>query len=374
MGQTAAKKYDLVIVGAGFFGAVCAYELTRKGFRCLMIEKRKHIGGNCYTEARDGNNIHQYGAHAFHTSSRKIWEWINQFATFNNYCHRQRANYEGRIFSFPINLKTFQQLWGVQTTAAAQAHLDKVRLRSDGVDSLEDWALSHLGRELYEMFIKGYTEKQWGRAAADLPSSIIRRLPIRFTEDDRYFDDTYQGIPTGGYTPIFGKLLEGIDVRLDSDYFASRTYFDSLGRRLLYTGPIDHFFDYRFGRLDYRGLRFELERLECEDYQGIAVMTYTSSKDRHTRIVEHKHLEFGRQPVTWITREYPQAALGTQEPFYPIRDQRNQRIFEQYKEWSGRLRQYYLGGRLAEYQYYDMHQVIGSALKKCEDIERDLRK
>lgn len=367
------KPYDLVIVGAGFFGAVCAYELKRKGFRCLMIEKRRHIGGNCYTDSKDGINIHQYGAHIFHTSNLKIWEWVNQFATFNHYCHRLRANHAGRIFSFPINLKTFQQLWGVSTSAAARERLESVKIPSAGIDSLEDWALSQVGREVYELFIKGYSEKQWGRPAADLPASIIRRLPVRFTDDDRYFDDTYQGIPEGGYTPIFHKLLAGTEVRLNRDYLANRSYFESLGRRVLYTGPIDCFFDYRFGYLDYRGLRFELERVECADYQGMAVMNFTSAQVPQTRIIEHKHFEFGRQPVTWITREYPLVASGTEEPFYPIKDQRNQRIFEQYKEWSRQLKQYHFGGRLAEYQYFDMHQVIGSALQKCRDIEGDLR-
>jgi UDP-galactopyranose mutase len=373
MATKRAKPYDALIVGAGVFGATCAYELNRSGFRCLVIEKRKHIGGNCYTENRDGINIHCYGAHVFHTSSQKIWEWINHFATFNNYCHRLRANYEGRIFSFPVNLKTLCQLWGVQTEAAAQAYLQQSRL--PGADeSLEGWALSHLGREIYETFIKGYTEKQWGRPAAELPSSIIRRLPIRFTDDDRYFDDIYQGIPEGGYTPIFGKLLAGVEVRLGTDFFENRGHFESLARCIIYTGPIDHFFDYRFGHLDYRGLRFELERLECDDYQNVAVMNFTSAKDRHTRIIEHKHFEFGRQPVTWITREYAQPAAGNEDPFYPVRDERNQHIFGKYKEWADQLTSYYFGGRLAEYQYYDIHQVIGSGLKKCQAIERDLRK
>ena len=367
------KPFDLVIVGAGLFGAVCAYELKRNGFRCLMLEKRPHIGGNCYTENRDGINIHKYGAHIFHTSNLKIWEWINQFATFNNYCHRLRANHEGRIFSFPINLKTLQQVWGISTVAEAQAKLESALIADTDVNTLEGWALSKVGREIYELFIKGYTEKQWGRPAAELPASIIRRLPIRFTEDDRYFDDLYQGIPKGGYTPIFQKLLAGTEVRLDTDYFSDRLLFEKLGRRLLYTGPIDRFFDFRFGHLDYRGLRFELERKECADYQGVAVMNFTSARDPHTRIIEHKHFESGRQPLTWITREYPQTASDCQEPFYPIKDERNQKIFECYKEWAGRQSQYYFGGRLAEYQYYDMHQVIGSALKKSQEVEQDLR-
>ncbi len=368
------KPFDLVIVGAGFFGAVCAHELTRRGFRCLMIEKRPHIGGNSYTETRDGINLHQYGAHIFHTSSLKIWEWINQFARFNIYRHRLRANYEGRIFSFPVNLKTLRQLWGVQTADEARIKLESVRVMEANLDTLEGWALSQVGREVYEIFVKGYTEKQWGRPPAELPASIIRRLPVRFTENDDYFDDLYQGIPEGGYTPIFQKLLAGTEVRLNTDYFTERSAFEALGRRLLYTGPVDRFFDFRFGRLDYRGLRFEHERVEQPDYQGIAVMNFTSARTPHTRIIEHQHFEFGRQPVTWITREYPQPVHGIQEPFYPIKDARNQKIFEQYKAWAGQLGRYYFGGRLAEYQYYDMHQVIASALKKCGEIERDLRR
>lgn len=373
MGRKNGKIYDVVIVGAGLFGATCACELTRKGFRCLVVEKRNHIGGNCYTENRDGINIHQYGAHIFHTTKPHVWKWINQFATFNNYCHRLQANHEGRIFSFPINLKTFRQLWGTATAAEAQSRMEESKAQAAEQDSLENWALQHLGREIYEIFIKGYSEKQWGRHPSDLPSSIIKRVPIRWTEDDRYFDTPHQGIPQGGYAQIFQKLLNGSEVWLDTDFFDDRSCFESLAQHILYTGAIDRLFDYRFGELAYRGLRFELERLPCRDFQGIAVMNYTSSQVPFTRIIEHKHFEFSKTPLTWITREYSQTVNQSKEPFYPVRDQESLRKLLKYQEYANQFTQYSFGGRLGEYQYYDMDQIIESALKLCPKIESKLQ-
>lgn len=368
-------NYDVLIVGAGFFGSTCAYELAKCGFRCLVIERRNHIAGNCYTETKDNINIHRYGPHIFHTSDRAIWEWINQFASFNRYRHHVKVTFNGRIYSFPINLSTFNELWGIRTPAEAMKHLMRIRVPDTDQANVEGWVVGQVGQELYEIFVKGYTEKHWNRKATELPASIVKRIPIRLTYDDNYFDDAYQGIPIGGYTPIFEKLLHGIEVRLNTDYFAGRTDFDGSARAVIYTGPVDRFFGYKFGRLEYRSIHFEDCLHELSDYQGLAQMNYTSHDVEYTRIVEHKHFEFGQQPVTWITKEYPAACTGIGEEMYPVRDTRNLTILKRYQALLGEsaCEKYYLGGRLAEYRYYDMHQAIGAARQLVAKIERDLR-
>ena len=364
----------MLIVGAGLYGSTCAHELTKKGFRCLIIEKRDHIGGNCFTEQRDGIQIHKYGPHIFHTSNKRIWTWVKQFADFNHYRHTVRINAGNQIYSLPLNLMTFHQLWGVKTPTEAIAHLEKVKLDHQDFKTLEGWILSKVGTEIYEKFFKEYSRKQWGQCPSQLPSSIIKRLPIRFSFNDNYFDDTYQGIPIGGYTAMFEEMLTGIEVRLNVDYFENRHFFDSLAAKVLYTGPIDRFFDYCFGTLKYRSMRFEHMRYDIPDFQGVAQVNYTSADVPFTRIVEHKHFEFGSQPTTWITREYPQITGQNQEPMYPVKDDADQQIWLHYKAMceQSKYRRYYFGGRLASYQYYDMHQVIGAALDQLTTIEHDL--
>jgi UDP-galactopyranose mutase len=368
--------YDVLIVGSGLFGSTCAYELNKLGFRCLVVEKRDHIGGNCFTEQRDGINVHKYGAHIFHTSNESIWNWINQFATFNHYRHRVKVNHGGKIFSFPINLSTLYQLWGVTTSLEAEKHLAAVRIPHNGNDNLESWILSQVGAEIYNIFFKSYTRKQWDRSPSELPSSIVRRVPIRLMYNDDYFDDPYQGIPIGGYSQIFSQLLANIKVLLNTNYLENRTHFDSQASRILYTGPLDAFFDFRFGKLEYRSLRFEHTRLDSPDFQSIAVMNYTAAEIPFTRVIEHKHFEFGKQPVTWITREYPAGPSADREPIYPINTNQSQQIVGEYKQLSKhpRYSRYYFGGRLAEYRYYDMHQVIGSALNRVKEIAQRLTK
>lgn len=370
------ERRDVLIVGAGLFGAACAYELTRRGARCLVLEKKKHVGGNCYTEQWDGINVHVYGPHIFHTCHKATWDWMNQFAKFNHYRHRVKVAYGEQLYSFPLNLSTFYQLWGVRSPEEARRRIEDHKVRCNPEDSLEAWAISQVGRDIYEIFIKGYTEKQWGRSASDLPAAILKRIPIRLTYDDDYFSDEYQGIPIGGYTPIFEKLLAKAHVETNVDYFDDRTYFDSLAERVIYTGPVDRFHHYCFGKLAYRSLRFEHQRLETSDFQGVAQMNYSSADVPYTRIVEHKHFEFDRrQAVTWITREYPIEAGGGCDEMYPIRDGKNLEILRRYQNLS-QLREYgsyYIGGRLGEYRYYDMHQVIAAAVRLAHNVERDLR-
>jgi UDP-galactopyranose mutase len=368
------KDWDVLIVGAGLYGAACAHELTKKGFRCLVFEKRGNIGGNCYTENRDGINLHLFGAHIFHTSNQKIWEWITQFARFNHYHHTVKVEYEGKRYSFPFNLETFYQIWGVKTPEEAKKKLDEVRIPAGAEDSLESHALSQVGTDIYNIFIKGYTEKQWGTDPRKLPSSIIKRIPVRLNYNDSYFSDTYQGIPIGGYTPIIEKLLQGSEVRLGVDYLANPESFNVLADKVLFTGPIDAFFNFQFGKLLYRSMSFKHRRLEMEDFQGMSVINYTSEKVPFTRIIEHKHFEFGTQPVTWVSEEYSQAHGADSEPMYPVRDEENLAKLRQYQEHLGTdtYKNFYFGGRLAEYLYYDMHQAIGGALKKSEQIAADL--
>lgn len=364
------KPYDFLIVGAGIFGSVSAYELKKKGYRCLVIEKREHIGGNCYTKSVEGINVHQYGAHIFHTNDKEIWEYVNGFAEFNRYTNSPIANYKGEIYNLPFNMNTFHQLWGVKTPEEAKAIIDE-QVERHGVKipgNLEEQAISLVGIDIYNKLIREYTEKQWGTDAKNLPAFIIKRLPVRFTYDNNYFNDRYQGIPIGGYTQIFEKLLEGTEVRLNTDYLKNRNELDELAEKVIYTGPIDAFYDYCFGALEYRSLRFDTEVLDTENYQGNAVVNYTSHDQAYTRIIEHKHFEFGNQSKTVITREYPSDWDITKEPYYPVNNSKNDSIFKKYRDLNKGNEKYIFGGRLAEYRYYDMHQVFGSALNRMKRI------
>lgn len=356
--------YNYLIVGSGLFGSIFARELTDKGFKCLVIDKRDHIGGNCFTEKIEGINVHKYGPHIFHTSDDGVWEYINKYAKFNHFVNRPKVNYKNNIYSFPINLMTLYQLYNVNTPEQARLILDAVRYDIPNPKNLEDWILSQVGKEIYETFIKGYTTKQWGREPKHLPTSIIKRLPIRMNYDDNYFFDKYQGIPIGGYTEIFKKLLDGIDVKLNVDYFEDKSYWDNQATKVVYTGPIDRYYNFIFGELEYRSLEFNTKILDCKDFQGNAVINYTDIETEYTRIIEHKHFEFGDQRKTVITEEYPRS---NGEPYYPINNDENNMIYNQYKKLMTEETNVIFGGRLADYKYYDMHQVIASALKRVKD-------
>lgn len=363
--------YDYLIVGSGLFGAVFAYEMKKNGKTCLVIEKRQHIGGNCFTEKRDNINIHMYGAHIFHTNDVEIWNWINQFSEFNSYQHKVKVNYGGKIFSFPINLFTLHQLFGVNTPKEALKVLNNIKHVNIGTDNLESWILSQVGYEIYDIFIKDYTTKQWNTDPKNLPSSIIKRIPIRLNFDDNYFSDKYQGIPVDGYTKIFEKIFDGIEVRTNTDYFENREYFNSIANKIVFTGKIDEFFDYQFGKLEYRSLTFKHEKIESKDFQGCSVINYTKKDIPFTRICEHKHFENSKSDVTWITKEYPKDSKDNDIPYYPINNDANNRIFAKYKDLTKNHKNVIFGGRLAEYRYYDMHQVIGSALKKVKETMKN---
>lgn len=355
--------YDYLIVGAGFFGAVFAHEAQKRGKRCLVVERRGHIGGNCYTADVESIHVHRYGAHIFHTSDRQIWTYINQFCTFNNYVNSPIANYRGEIYNMPFNMNTFSRLWNISTPAEAKAIIDAQRADAPAQpQNLEEQAISLVGRDIYEKLVKGYTEKQWGRPCTELPAFIIRRLPVRFRYDNNYFNDRYQGIPEGGYTPIFEKLLDGIEVRLNCDYFDHRDELRAQCRKVVFTGPIDRYFDYCYGPLQFRSLRFESEVLDMENYQGNAVVNYTDRETPYTRVIEHKHFEFGTQPKTVITREYPMDWHPGDEPYYTVNDEKNDQLYQRYAALAEREPDVLFGGRLGEYKYYDMDKVIASAL------------
>lgn len=355
--------YDYLIVGAGFFGAVFAHEAQKHGKRCLVVERRGHIGGNCYTADVESIHVHRYGAHIFHTSDRQIWTYINQFCTFNNYVNSPIANYRGEIYNMPFNMNTFSRLWNISTPAEAKAIIDAQRADAPAQpQNLEEQAISLVGRDIYEKLVKGYTEKQWGRPCTELPAFIIRRLPVRFRYDNNYFNDRYQGIPEGGYTPIFEKLLDGIDVRLNCDYFDHKDELRAQCRKVVFTGPIDRYFDYCYGPLQFRSLRFESEVLDMENYQGNAVVNYTDRETPYTRVIEHKHFEFGTQPKTVITREYPMDWHPGDEPYYTVNDEKNDQLYQRYAALAEREPDVLFGGRLGEYKYYDMDKVIASAL------------
>lgn len=356
--------YDYLIVGSGLFGSIFAREMTDAGKKCLVIEKRNHIGGNCFTENTDGINVHKYGPHIFHTSDEKVWTWINQFVKFNSYINRPKVNYRDKLYSFPINLFTLYQLFGVKTPKEAYDLLETKRKKVSNTANLEEWIISQVGEEIYDIFIKGYTTKQWGKSPSELPSSIIRRLPIRLTFDDNYYMDKYQGIPIGGYTQIFDKLLEGIEVKINTNFFDNKDYFKSISKKIVYTGPPDLWYSYQFGKLEWRSLKFESQHLDIPDYQGNAIINYTEESVPYTRVVEHKHFEFIESKTTIITHEYPQ---NTGEPYYPINDQMNNDRYLEYKLLMDKEQNIIFGGRLADYKYYDMHQVIASALKKSQE-------
>ena len=362
------KQYDFLIVGAGLWGAVFAHEATKRGKKCLVIDRRKHIGGNTYCENVEGINVHTYGAHIFHTNDKPIWDYVNSFVEFNRYTNSPLANYYGEVYNLPFNMNTFYQLWKVQTPAEAQAKIQEqiATLNITDPQNLEEQAISLVGTDIYERLIKGYTEKQWGRKCKDLPAFIIKRLPVRFTYDNNYFNDRYQGIPIGGYNKLSEALLNGSEVRLGIDYFEDRAELDQLADSVVYTGKIDEYFDFKYGYLEYRSLKFEHQTLDIPNYQGNAVVNYTDAETPFTRIIEHKHFEFGTQQKTVITHEYPQEWVKGAESYYPVNDDKNDRVFKQYRELSEQNDSVIFGGRLAEYRYYDMHQVIGSALKKVK--------
>ncbi len=361
--------YDYLIVGSGLFGSVFAHEMTQKGKKCLVIERRNHTGGNVYCEERDGIRIHKYGAHIFHTSDKSVWDYVNQFVEFNNYVNSPVANYKGALFNLPFNMNTFSKLWGIVTPAQAAAKIAEQRKTIKGEPrNLEEQAISLVGIDIYEKLIKGYTEKQWGRSCIELAAFIIKRLPVRYTFDNNYFNDRYQGIPVGGYNKLIGALLEGTEVQLGVDFNRQRRDYENIAKIIVYTGPIDAYFNYRLGNLEYRGLRFETERLEEVNHQGVAVMNYTDRETPYTRIIEHKHFEFGTQPVTYITKEYPCDWQPGQEAYYPVNNDRNQELYAQYAKLAQNERNVIFGGRLAEYKYYDMDDVIVSALRLFRKI------
>ncbi|MGN0514538.1 MAG: UDP-galactopyranose mutase [Lachnospiraceae bacterium] len=363
-----SKKYDYLIVGAGLFGAVFAYEASKAGKSCLVIEKRNHIAGNIYCENISGINVHKYGAHIFHTSDKKIWEYVNQFAEFNNYINSPVAVYKDELYNLPFNMNTFSRMWNIKTPKEAMDRINE-QIASLGITepkNLEEQALSLVGRDVYEKLVKGYTEKQWGRDCKDLPSFIIKRLPLRFTYDNNYFNDRYQGIPVGGYTAIVEKMLADSDVLLNTDYFEFIKENEDIASKTIFTGMIDEFFDYKLGVLEYRTVRFETEELDVENFQGNAVVNYTDRDVPYTRIIEHKHFEFGKQPTTVISREYSKEWEKGDEPYYPVNNDRNNELYLQYKQIADEQDKVIFGGRLGAYKYYDMDKVIIEALKLCE--------
>jgi UDP-galactopyranose mutase len=358
-------QYDYLIVGCGLFGTTFARLVTDAGKKCLIIDKRNHIAGNCYTENIDGINVHKYGAHIFHTSNKKVWEFVNRFVEFNNFINSPKALSNGKMYSLPFNMNTFYELWETKTPTEAKYILDKQRYVGP-ILNLEQQALSLVGSDIYYTLIKDYTEKQWGRKAIELPAFIIKRLPLRFTYDNNYFNDKYQGIPIGGYTKMFENMLDGIEVRLNTDYFSDREFFNSLAKNIIYSGKIDEYFDYEYGELDYRSLRFDVKRLDEENYQGNAVINYCDATKDYTRIIEHKHFESVKTDHTIITKEYPQSYTRGLTPYYPINDDTNQSLYKKYREKSLSLTNVLFGGRLSEYKYMDMHVVIESAMNKVK--------
>ena len=356
--------YDYLIVGSGLFGAVFAHEAKQAGKSVLMIERRNHVGGNIYGEMKDGINIHKYGAHIFHTSYKDVWEYVNQFVEFNNYVNSPVANYKGELYNLPFNMNTFARLWGIVTPAEAAAKIAEQRMTIKGEPkNLEEQAISLVGTDIYTKLIKGYTEKQWGCSCTELPAFIIKRLPVRYTFDNNYFNDCYQGIPVGGYNKLIDALLDGIEVRTGVDYNESRAEYEGMAKKVVYTGPVDAYFYYKLGQLEYRGLRFETERLEEVNHQGVTVMNYTEREVPYTRVIEHKHFEFGTQSVTYVTKEYPADWQPGEEAYYPVNNERNQKLYQQYAELAAKEENVIFGGRLAEYKYYDMDDVIKSALE-----------
>ena len=369
------KKYDYVIVGAGLYGAVFAHEAASKGKSVLVLEKRSHIGGNVYTEKVEGISVHKYGAHIFHTNNKEVWDYVNRFATFNRYTNSPVANYKGDLYSLPFNMYTFNKMWGVVTPEQAEAKIAEQKQEIQGEPkNLEEQAIALVGRDIYEKLVKGYTEKQWGRDCRELPSFIIKRLPVRYTFDNNYFNALYQGIPVGGYTKLVENLLEGIEVRLDTDYLAEKETYDGMAEQVIYTGPVDAYFGYSLGTLEYRSVRFEQEIMDISNYQGNAVVNYTDRETPWTRIIEHKWFEFGKDengkelPKTVISREYSSEWKPGDEPYYPVNDEKNNGLYEQYRQMADREEKVCFGGRLGEYKYYDMDAVILSALTRAREM------
>lgn len=361
--------FNFLIIGSGLFGSTVSCILKSKGYKCLIIDKRPHIGGNIYTKSVNDINVHNYGAHIFHTNDKQVWDFVNSFVEFNRYTNSPVANYKGKLYNLPFNMNTFYQMWGVTTPEEAMRMIEMQRKESGIINpkNLEEQAISLIGKDIYYTLIKHYTEKQWGRKCTELPAFIIKRLPVRFTFDNNYFNDTYQGIPIGGYTKMVEQMLEGIEVRLNTDYFENREYFDSIADKIIYTGEIDRYFNYCYGHLEYRTVIFETELLEgVSNFQGNAVVNYTDADTPYTRIIEHKHFEFGQQLDTVISREYSKEWKLGNEPYYPINDEKNGKLYTQYKVLADKQEKVFFGGRLAEYKYYDMHQVIANALKLVE--------
>ncbi len=374
------QKIDYLIVGAGLFGATFAQEAKKKGKKCLVIDKRSHIGGNIYTENTKGINVHIYGAHIFHTSEKRVWDYVNQFATFNRFTNSPVALYKGEIYNMPFNMNTFNKLWGVITPEEAMAKIEEEKKAAGITDpqNLEEQAISLVGKTIYEKLVKGYTEKQWGKKATELPAFIIKRLPVRFTYDNNYFNDLYQGIPVGGYTKMVENMLEGTEVRLDCDYFDHKDKLDAIADKIIFTGPIDKFYDYCYGELEYRSLRFETETLKKENYQGSAVVNYNEFEIPYTRIIEHKHFEYGKtlgqepegdaKEYTIVTREYPDSWNKDKEPYYTINNDRNTELYAKYKALADKEGKVLFRGRLGQYCYYDMDKVILSALQTADEM------
>lgn len=364
------KEYDYLIVGAGLFASVFARQAMNAGKRCLVIDKRRHTGGNIYCEDVDGIHVHLYGAHIFHTDNKAVWDYLNQFVSFNRYTNSPLANYKGVLYNLPFNMNTFNKLWGVNTPQEARGKIEAQRNKYAHIQTpanLEEQALTLCGEDIYRKLIKGYTEKQWGRPATELPAFIIKRLPFRFVYDNNYFNDEYQGIPKGGYNALIEKLLDGADVRLDTNYFSARKALEALADKVLFTGCIDEFYDFRFGRLEYRSLCFKHERLEIDNYQGNAVINYCEKEVPYTRIIEHKHFEFGKQPHTVITYEYPITFTSANTPYYPVNDEKNTRLYEDYKELALHTPEVLFGGRLAQYAYFDMDDTVAAALALAKE-------
>ena len=372
------KKYDYLIVGSGLYGATFAHLATKQGKHCLVIDKRSHLGGNLYCENVEGINVHKYGAHIFHTSNKQVWDFVNSIVEFNRYTNSPIANYKGKLYNLPFNMNTFYQMWGVTTTAEAIANIEEqkaevtARMKNDGVTiprNLEEQAQMLIGKDIYERLIKGYTEKQWGRKCTELPAFIIKRLPVRLVFDNNYFNDKYQGIPIGGYNKLIEGLLDGIETKIEVDFFANRSYWEGLANKIVFTGKIDEYYNYRFGKLEYRTVRFEEEIQDMPNYQGNAVVNYTDREIPYTRIIEHKHFEmFGQDvyscPKTIISKEYSTEWKDGMEPYYPVNDERNNSLYQQYKELADKEEKVIFGGRLAEYKYYDMHQIVENLLTR----------
>ena len=359
-------KYDVLIVGAGLFGAVVAREALDRGLSVLVLEKRDHVGGNCYTKTVEGIEVHVYGAHIFRTSDRLVWSYMEQFCEFNHFVNSPIANYKGELFNLPFNMNTFYQLWGTKTPDEARSYIESNRVPYEHPANLEEHILSLAGRDIYEKLVKGYTEKQWGKPCDQLPASVMRRIPLRFVFDNNYFNDPYQGIPKDGYTKVIEKMLEGAEVRLNANYLDDKDGYEGLAKMVVYTGPIDEYFDFCFSPLEYRSLRFETELLDREDYQGVAVMNFTDADTPYTRIIEHKHFDFGTQSNTIISREYPAAWHVGDDPYYPMEDEANRERYRRYSDLARSQEKVHFGGRLGEYRYYDMQDTIKSALAKSQ--------